>query len=527
MENMKHAKKLLGLLLALTMVLSLAATAFATGDGIDAAQTETVGDKTEGSTSGSTTGTDVGGNAGDKTQPTGTITIENAVPGQEYKVYLMFTLESYDTDTGAYSYKITENWRNFVTTGYGKDYFAINEQGYVTMKEGVTVGDNSETAASIAKEALKYAKDNSAISPAATLSNGTGYTASGLTMGYYLVDSSLGTLCSLGTATDNVKIKEKNAEPTVDKKVLENSTGEYGKMNDAGIGDIVTFQATITAQEGAQNYVFHDAMQDTLEFVAVTEVTKGSVKISEGRATYTVKNPSEHNDCTFDVVFAQAFCDTLQKNEKIVITYTAKVLENATIGGGGNFNKCQLSYGENNKTTEPSDTKTYVWSFDILKYANGDKSKLLAGAKFVLLNQDGDKVATIADGKLTGWVNAPANTPADADSWPAGTVFITNETNNVVISGLDGGTYYLREVASPAGYNLLDGDTEVVIAPTTNDTGNTMTLSPVTAEVENKSGAQLPSTGGIGTTIFYVLGSALLIGAVVLLVARKRMNAEK
>ncbi len=518
MENMKHAKKLLGLLLVLAMVLSLAATAFATGGGVDAAETQLATGDVAG-----------GGNAGGNAQ-TGTITIGSHVAGETYSIYLMFTLESYDAETQAYSYKITENWHNFVTDGDGKNYFVINGQGYVTMKEGVTVGDNSEDAAALAKAALKYAKDN-VIAPVETLPKDGSYTASGLTMGYYLVDSSLGTLCSLDTATDSVTINEKNAVPTLLKQVEEDSTNNYGGANDADIGQTVNFKSTVTLPKGSENVVYHDTMSDGLTL----DKDEGKIKVYTDDAmtaelatdNYTVTT-APTDDCDFEISFKKTYLDSLTATATVYVKYSATVNANAVVGGGGNLNTGKLSYGETGESeTAPSVTKTYTWQFDILKYANGDKSKLLAGAKFVLLNQEKNKVATIVDGKLTGWVDAPATTPADANSWSANTVFITNETNNVVISGLDGGTYYLREVASPAGYNLLGSDTEVVIAPTTNDTDSTMTLSQVTAEVENKSGAQLPSTGGIGTTIFYVLGSALLIGAVVLLVARKRMNAEK
>lgn len=524
MENMKHAKKLLGLLLALAMVLSLAATAFATGDGIDAAQTENVGDKTEGSTPGTTTGGSVGG----KVQQ-GKITIDNAVKGQEYKIYKILDL-TVNKANGSYSYKATADWEAWLKTQ--TKYVKVDDQGYVTWGE-----DTSDAnVAAFAKAARQQIADADISATGRDTAGSETLVFENLALGYYLLDSAVGTLCSLNSTAYEVTIQDKNTAPTVDKKVLEES---YDKVNDAGIGDTVYFRATITVGKGARNYIFRDKMSSGLTFDGPTsikvylnptivndEITGDP--IASGNYVINGNHQEGEKDITFDVSFNQNFCDTLKEGDQIVIAYSATVNGNAVIGGNGNDNDCQVTYGDNNSLeTEWSKTKTYVWSFDILKYANGDKTKRLADARFVLLNEDKNKVATIANGKLTEWVNVPTAGADGKITWPDNSIITTNATANIVISGLDGGTYYLREVEAPAGYNLLAEDQAVNITPTTNGTNNTMALAPVTAEVNNQSGTELPSTGGIGTTIFYVLGSALLIGAVVLLVARKRMNAEK
>ena len=173
--KMKQMKKLASLLLALVMTLALSVSALAAGE-------------------------------------TGSITIQNPITGETYKAYLMFELESYNTTDKAYSYKITKDWREFVETGFGKDYFTIDTQGYVTMKEGVNVADNSAEAAALAKAALAYAAEKK-LTPAATLPANGSYTATGLTLGYYLIDSSLGALCGLTTTQPSATIAEKNQEP--------------------------------------------------------------------------------------------------------------------------------------------------------------------------------------------------------------------------------------------------------------------------------------------------------------------------
>ena len=159
-----------------------------------------------------------------------------------------------------------------------------------------------------------------------------------------------------------------------------------------------------------------------------------------------------------------------------------------------------------------------------MKYGNGDESKTLKDAQFVLLNNDKSKVATVVNGKLTGWVDVPVTGADGAITWPENTVLTTGANGKLEVAGLDGDTYYLREVKAPAGYNVLAEDVEVKIAPTVSDDGKALTLAPVTVKVENKSGAELPPTGGIGTTVFYVLGGLLVVCAGVLLITKRRMN---
>lgn len=516
MENMKHAKKLLGLLLVLAMFLSLAATAFATGDGAGAAQTETTNTDVAGS-----------GNTGGGTQQTGTITIDNAVIGETYKIYQLLELESFDTASNAYSYKATSAWEEWLKTQ--TDYLEFDAQGYVTWVDGADP-------AAFAKAAQEKASTLDASGTQTATSKTVKF--ENVPLGYYLLDSSMGTLCSLDTTNPDVTIKEKNGQPTVTKQVKEKET--FGAVNDANIGDVVEFQSVIAVADGAASYKFYDKMDAGLTFTQNGEyapkVTWTDVNTSDvGRTqilgqgtdyTLTVSDPTGTTaGYTFMIAFTTELCAKLEKGDTLTITYHATLNENAVIGDG-NKNDCWVTFGDNNTATAHAYTNTYTWSFEILKYANGNEETRLADAKFVLLNSDKKKVATIVNGKFTKWVEVPASAPANAAGWPENTVFTTNDTTNIEISGLDGGTYHLREVEAPAGYNLLAVDTEVTIAPTTSD--NTMTLTnKVIAKVNNQSGTELPSTGGIGTTIFYVLGSALLIGAVVLLVARKRMNAEK
>lgn len=479
---MKHAKKLASLLLALVMVLSMSVTAFAAGK-------------------------------------TGTITIDNAVKDQTYTIYEILKLESYDATSNAYSYKATDAWKDFINGNDIKGiYVDVDAQGYVTWHENASAADFD-------KAAQKYAKDNNIANQGSTKATDSTVTFNSLELGYYLLDSSLGTLCSLDTTNPNVTIQEKNAEPTNEKTVEEDSTGNYGNKNDAYIGQTVNFKSTITAQAGAQNYVFHDKMDAGLTYGSVTGITLNGTTVDASNYTVTA-NPTDGD--TFDVVFTQAFCNTLKANDKIVISYTATVNENAVVGGNGNKNESKLSYGEEGKSeTTPSETKTYTWDVDVFKYAkDGETEKPLAGAKFTLSkNNDGTSpIALIREKDENG---NDTNTYRVAKTGETGTVteITTDATGKFTIKGLDSDTYYLTETAAPAGYNKLAAPITIVIDSDGNTKVDSITVNEV--KVLNQSGNELPSTGGMGTTIFYVVGSILLIGAAVLLVTKKRMSAEK
>ncbi|MDD6372250.1 MAG: isopeptide-forming domain-containing fimbrial protein [Eubacteriales bacterium] len=480
---MKKVSKILSLLLTLALVLGMAVTAFA-----------------------------------DSTVTTGSITINNAVAGQNYTVYRIFDL-SHDDTFEAITYTVNPAWEAFfadpaTAAAPGRNYVDIDAQGYVTWKENAD-------AAEFAKKAQVYA---------ATLSNNQGQvTAAGTTVefkglefGYYLVDSSLGVLCALDTTMPDVTMQEKNGVPTDYKEVQEDATQAFGKVNDADIGDTVNFRSTIITQPGAEDYVFHDKMSAglTLNYGSAADISVTLNGDAVAAGAYTIRTGREVTDgCTFEIVFSQAFCDMLEENGELAIGYSATVNENAVIAGAGNPNESRLTYGEDGQfDTTPSITKTYTWGMDVLKYANGNREKPLEGVKFVLLNSGKSKAAQVANGKLTGWVDVPAQ----GAPWPAGTELITDAKGEIVIDGLDADTYYLRETAGLPGYNKLADDQEITITATPDEKDNTLTFSRPTAYINNQSGAELPSTGGVGTTYFYALGGVLAVGAAVLLVTKKR-----
>ena len=488
---MKYMKKLMALLAALTLALAMAVPAFAES-----------------------------GTASSK----GTITIDNAVTDTIYNAYRIFDLESYDTDKNAYSYKLSTKWNDFSTYSDGNtvsaaDFFSVNSAGYIEWKDA-----KKEAGADFAKLAKAFADANNIECDKTETASSATVTFTDLTLGYYLVDTSLGSLCSLDTTAPSVTIKEKNSDTTIEKKIVI-AGDEKVDSNSAGIGDTVNFSITITVKDGdPKGYVLHDKLSGLTFDSNSLEVKIGTRKLYAGTDYTLDTNPADKD--SFDVKFING---KLETNDVVVVTYSATVAADAVIAGAGNTNKAKLEYNGKHSTEE--ETTTYVWKLNVHKYAldNANREVALSGAKFVLYRMDGTdkKYATLASDKITGWVT----------NKNSATTLETSGAGDILIEGLDEGVYYLEETEAPAGYNKLTEAIEVKITATTSVTSgsetvqykneNDSTYTPATdatVKVLNKAGTQLPSTGGIGTTLFYVIGGGLMAVAAVLLVAKKRMN---
>lgn len=472
---------------------------------------------------------------------TGSITIENAIVGQKYKIYQILELESYDPDEDLYSYKPVLEWKDFFDAtidsntgkakGAGSEYITVDDNGYARWKGEKT----DERQREFAKLALKYAIDNNISKKAEETAKASGkevttkLTFGSLPLGYYLVDSSAGALCSLDTTNLDATIQEKNGVPSVEKKVQEDSTSKWEASNTADIGQKVNFQTTITAQAGAQNYVLHDKMDAGLEFdknsIEIKLMKNGESTESSVQATnYTVKisDLESTNPCTFHIEFKQVFCDTLQADDKIIVTYSATLNENAKIGETGNTNEAKLEYGDKNTISSTTTTKTY--KIPVFKYTKKNGiDKGLPGAIFTLSKSEngGNPIKLVA--------TETANTYRVAkETETAGITKITEVTTpddgRFTIQGLDADTYYLTETKQPDGYNKLSAPVKIVIKEDGKITIGESTDTVDEVKVENKSGSLLPSTGGMGTTLFYIFGAILVIGSGVVLITKKRMK---
>lgn len=462
----------------------------------------------------------------------GTITINNAVDEQTYTIYKLLDLESYTpdpgTDDGIYSYKPNKLWKKFIETAVDSastNYFKINENGYATWNGDTTDSRKAE----FAQKALAYAKDaaNGITNNGSTKATGTTVSFSGLSLGYYLVDSSVGTLCSLDTTKPAATIQEKNGVPSVDKIITSGGVvSADGKSNSANIGDTVYFKTTITAQPGAQNYELHDKMTEGLTLKNDSVFVKKGESIVEN-TNYTLKTTGLTDGCTFEIQFTPDFCDALNANDKITVTYSAVLNEKAEIGNvDKNTNETWLKYGDS-KSTQHKPTTTKTFEMNVFKF-HIDKNDLntekgLAHAVFTLSKKsDGTEPIKLID------KSSNVYRVAKKDETNTITEVITPDNGRFTIQGLGTGTYYLTETKQPDGYNKLSGPVTVVI----DENGKVMVKKGAKLEdatevkVENKSGTVLPSTGGAGTTMIYLVGAVLVLGSGVVLATKRRVKGK-
>lgn len=398
------------------------------------------------------------------------------------------------------------------------NYFKINENGYATWNGDTTDSRKAE----FAQKALAYAKDaaNGITNNGSTKATGTTVSFSGLSLGYYLVDSSVGTLCSLDTTKPAATIQEKNGVPSVDKIITSGGVvSADGKSNSANIGDTVYFKTTITAQPGAQNYVLHDKMTDGLTFNNTVEVKKGESTVESSK--YTLNTTGLTDGCAFEIEFKTDFCDTLNANDTITVTYSAVLNEKAKIGNvDKNTNETWLKYGDS-KNTQHKNTTTKTFEMNVFKF-HIDKNDLntekgLAHAVFTLSKKsDGTEPIKLID-KSSNVYRVAKKGEADTV-----TTITSPESGEFKIQGLGAGTYYLTETKQPAGYNKLSGPVTVVIDETGLVKVGESEANPV--KVENKTGTVLPSTGGAGTTMIYLVGAVLVLGSGVVLATKRRVK---
>ena len=443
---------------------------------------------------------------------TGSITINDAIEGHTYNAYQILVLESYDTVSDAFAYKANSDWKTWLETQ--TQYVSVDNQGYVTWVNGAD-------AAAFAKAAAAHAEEANIQPDKTVTATSTTVEFTGLNLGYYLINTTLGTLCSLDTTTPNVVMFEKNEQPSVKKEVKEDSSGEFGNENTAEIGQTVEFKTTITAKPGAEGYVLHDVMSSGLtldpDSIQAVDLNKGQDAES---GDYHVVTTGLSDDCTFEVVFHQSYLDTIAESTDVVVTYSAVLNENAEISTSANTNKTQLKFGEDsNFETTWDETKTYTFMADVVK-TDGD-DKVLDGAQFKLYDAK-------TGGNEIALVEASDGVYRLAKDGETGVEYITTVNGQLEIKGLDANTnYYLEETKAPDGYNKLAERAEIAVeegnleASVSNDTWQSGGV-----HVVNKAGSELPTTGGMGTTALYVVGGVLVAGAGITLVVRRRMSAE-
>mgnify|MGYP004578461941 FL=1 len=489
--------------------------------------------------------TNVKAESGTSTNKKGSITIANAIKDQDYKIYKIFDLESFNTDPvdkgGAYSYKIADGWNDFFTeSGQGSKYVDVNN-GYVTWKNT----KNQDTdAAEFAQLALAYANDTTHGVTSVTVEptrhdNGNGtetLTYSDLGLGYYLVDSSVGALCGLNTTKPDAEIHEKNGVPNVVKTV----SADY-----ANIGDALDFHTVINVKKGAKSYVLHDEMSNGLELSDKASPYNGTLIMfaqsneNDEPVFHEVLNENEHYTLTktkhsFDVTFKPGFLKTYENREyQISVSYRATLTKDAEISSSNglkpNTNKTYLTYGDS-KTSNESVTQTYTCGIPVFKYTTKFTGETpLAGAEFKLFAEDKTTEIELIKTDNTSKATYRKFMTGDDDTKKA--TIKTDESGKFDITGLKLGTYYLAETKAPDGYNILTSKIKVVIKKDADGkpaiyVNNDDINKQETVKVLNEAGSLLPSTGGMGTTLIYLIGGALVLGSGIVLANKKRAKAK-
>lgn len=500
---------------------------------------------------------------------TGSIVINNEKTGHTYEAYQIF-----DGD-------LSEGVLSNVVWGSGidatKTTALLNEiktiEGFSECADAASVAAklSEDTVKQFASIVGKYLTDTKSVSTSAD----SKYTISGVDNGYYLVkdedDSLEGEYDSktsyivrvLGTATN---VAPKSALPNVEKKVMEDDKDVDGKptydatteekwndVADYSIGEAVPFKLYGTmpsniADYSKYKYVFHDTLASQF---TVPEASGVTVKINGDAAKGAVVSIDGQN---ITVTFADIKADNeITASSIVTVEYSAVLNSDAVIGLSGQQNEVYLTYSNNpnwvgdgesdipnddGKTTKDA-VIVFTYELDTTKVDGTDDTEKLAGAEFKLLNSDKTKAAQVTDDKFVAWVD-----------FNAGTILKSGSDGLFKVAGLDDGTYYLRETKAPDQYNQLEEDVEVVITATTaNDqnwdmTDATAALKSLAVKADgndgsvdanrgiasiniaNNKGSTLPSTGGMGTTLFYIVGGAMVAVGGIFLITKKRMSKD-
>lgn len=467
-----------------------------------------------------------------------TYTITAPATTHQYEIYQIFTGDLHE-ENGA---KILSNvkWGANGTGTVGK---AVDST-IIAELTGVNTGTDRE----ILNVVEPRANLNS--TPVATISNGQTYSA---VAGYYLIkdkdDSAFDTSADTYTTyivqvVGNVTITPKGNVPSFEKKVKDTNdttgaTSDWQDSADYDIGDKVPFKLEGTVASNYADYkTYYFAFHDQAEAGLTFDDTSVKVYVDGNPITtgYNVVTSTTDGD-TFDVVFDNLKTITdVRADSKIAVEYTATLNDKAVLGNQGNVNTAHLEFSNNpneeqNGSNKPEtgntpDDSVIVFTYQVVVNKTKANGEALTGAEFTLekvLKDDTKKTVTVVK-----------NTD--------GTTF--------TFKGLDDGDYILTETKTPPTYNTIEpieftvtadhkitwngeARTEILTSLSGNTTSGKITFtasadkSELTTNVVNQSGATLPGTGGIGTTIFYVIGGLLMAAAAVLLITKKRMNSDK
>ncbi len=507
---MKHAKKLVSMMLSLIVVLTLGLPTFAQ----DAAYS---GDKA--------------GSA--------TITITNASKGETYKIYKLFDATVTGNDKGSIAYTGTVPEKL-------SEYFEANENGNITVKDAAyaDAATKTEMSENLRTALGEWAKTATVI--ASTVSDGSELKFTNLPYGYYVVTTTQGNNAITVTSTNpNATIVDKNSSEPKDLTKKANAESY-------NIGDTVTYTVSFKtsnysgAGDAAKkiiSYTISDTLPDFLSDVKVTSIIvdeDGDAATTDDRTNVTAQFIDKKITINWYDNGTKQF--KYKNGATVTLKYTATLTEKAKIDGEGNTNSVTVTWLPEGETTPPDGSKLTntetIYTYAIALKKVNEKGEALSGATFRLPFY----VKSTPDATDGAYIYAGTN----AGDGLVDTV-TTPEDGVVVVKGVKAGTYSITETVAPNGYNVLTAPFDVTavntgktttkttnyldadgnVVDTETDTKVEVNLDKISAAVKvvvNKAGTELPSTGGMGTAIFYILGSLLVVCAGIMLVVKRRMR---
>lgn len=445
------------------------------------------------------------------------INITNAVKGETYNAYKIFDVTN-DGDAYAYTMSSTSPWKTDIegfkmeVSGTEKTVFTLTPSAVDSTTLVVTWIDefNTTDGAALLAAYLNGKLTGKTADGTATAAGSTAQ-ITGLDAGYYFVDSSLGAVCVLKTATATQSIQEKNTVPGLTMKVWDDDSDTWVDKADIDVIDTIKYQLTVTVGTGVDgDYVITGTLPTGVTY------KDGSLSV-EGMTTAPTVTTNPDGTISFTLPVDTLKADT---DKSIVITYEATA--SGLTAGTDYTSSASLAYKAQTFTDDAQVITFAIGGKDVIKKVDGEDN-VLQGVSFQLsktVTADGGAktmYAQVTNNVLTGWT----------EQQDQATTLTTDADGAIAVTGLDAGSYILTETATLSGYNLLNDTITVEIADdgtVTYKLTSSAEAAAATIKIVNTTGAELPSTGGIGTTIFYVVGSILVIGAAVLLVTKKRMS---
>ena len=463
---------------------------------------------------------------------TGTITVTNATIGKTYTIYKVFDA-TYAGENVTYTYT--------ATGANGPFYAALTAAGSpFTLTATSTPNVYTVTSTASAEAIAAWLTTNKALLEQVeqVVAASSTVTFDDLDFGYYYIDTNNGAAVTIDSAIPDAEVIDKNQVPhwpgPDQGKLVWNGT-TWVDSNNLNIGDTVSYKITFEAtnyngETKVTQYTIHDTMAAGLanprNFVVTVTDENGPHTITpyvEGTNPYgytLTMNPADGHTFDINIPWVDASGNSIYgANAEIVVTYDATLDTDALVDAA---NKNTASVTFDGGSVPDDDTDTYTFDFDVHKQ-NSDGAAL-QGVTFELwLDAAGTNKVQF---ELVNGVYRVCTLSGCTATHT--TTLTTDASGNIAVDGLAAGTYYLHEVSTLPGYNLLTADIPVVIDAngTVTITGSLGSIANGVITVVNNSGSELPSTGGIGTTIFYVVGGLMMAAAVVLLVTRKKMSVE-